>query len=470
MMLPMRSMGLVSSRPTGLHDGRLAARSAAQRFFVPMSSSPAETPRPRRYRVADSAGYILVVAIVGLWTWRALHDHDPYDTGLAWQAGRLGWATGHPEHLGTWNGAPLLAAAMAILSRLWSAEHTADIVTIVSLGLTIAAVVMTMGRLRDAMRPLLWWVATLGLVSYVPLMSSVWWKQFNVIALTLAAAGFALARQNRSAAGGLALGLSLSIKPMAFMVPLVMLLRRETRRAGLIAISWVIGLNVLAQALFAQRAHNLATLNPTIGLSNLLHKTTAAGNVFLCASVNFSPTATFCRLNGGFAHWTLQRVCVTGLILLFGLFAVAALRGRSARSWEVFAFACPFSIMLSALSWAHYQVMLAPLFLLLFYRFTTEGARLGEWVGLIAAFTLASLMWMPYGTLWSELGGSSSTSGDGATTFIEQYSALAQYIVVITGIVWYARHPAIDQPSRDLTGVGKNRNVDIAPATPKSAI
>jgi hypothetical protein len=425
MMLPMRSMGLVSSRPTGLHDGRLAARSAAQRFFVPMSSSPAETPRPRRYRVADSAGYILVVAIVGLWTWRALHDHDPYDTGLAWQAGRLGWATGHPEHLGTWNGAPLLAAAMAILSRLWSAEHTADIVTIVSLGLTIAAVVMTMGRLRDAMRPLLWWVATLGLVSYVPLMSSVWWKQFNVIALTLAAAGFALARQNRSAAGGLALGLSLSIKPMAFMVPLVMLLRRETRRAGLIAISWVIGLNVLAQALFAQRAHNLATLNPTIGLSNLLHKTTAAGNVFLCASVNFSPTATF---------------------------------------------ACPFSIMLSALSWAHYQVMLAPLFLLLFYRFTTEGARLGEWVGLIAAFTLASLMWMPYGTLWSELGGSSSTSGDGATTFIEQYSALAQYIVVITGIVWYARHPAIDQPSRDLTGVGKNRNVDIAPATPKSAI
>jgi hypothetical protein len=47
--------------------------------------------------------------------------------------------------------------------------------------------------------------------------------------------------------------------------------------------------------------------------------------------------------------------------------------------------------MLSPLEWSHYQVMLAPLFVLLLVRFTQDGAELDEWAGLAVAFVLASL-------------------------------------------------------------------------------
>jgi hypothetical protein len=420
-------------------------RLSVRQFFALAEAPSSGVGRSAAARWLAVIGYAAVLAIVVLWTWRALHDPRAFDTGLAWQAGRLGWATGHPERLSTWNGMTFLAGGMAVASRLWSAHHTAEVVTIVNAVLTIVGLVLTMGRARRVLRPVPWWVATLGLISYVPLMSSVWWKQFNIMALTLAAAGFVLARRGRTGGAAFALGLSVSIKPLAFMIPVVMLVRRDTRRVGLLAIAWIVLLNVLAQALFALRAHDLATLDPTIGLRNLIHKTTAAGNYFLCSSTNFSPTSTLCRLNGGFAHWTLQRLLVLGLIALLGLLVVGALRGRAALSWEVFAFACPFSIMLSALAWAHYQVMLLPLFLLLFTRFVTEGARPGEWAALVVAFVLASLMWDPYGTLVSTLQGDGQASL-ASTTFLEQYSQLAQYVVIITGVVWYSRHSAVGSP------------------------
>ncbi len=86
-------------------------------------------------------------------------------------------------------------------------------------------------------------------------------------------------------------------------------------------------------------------------------------------------------------------------VALLGTWVVAALRGRKATSWELFAFTCAISTMVSPIAWSHYQIMLAPLFVFMVVRFTNEGADAGIWAGLAVAFVLASLMWSPYGTL-----------------------------------------------------------------------
>jgi hypothetical protein len=102
--------------------------------------------------------------------------------------------------------------------------------------------------------------------------------------------------------------------------------------------------------------------------------------------------------------------------------------------------------MTSPFEWTHYQVMLAPLFLLLVFRFVREGAGFGEWAGLALAFLLASLIWQPYGTLAGTLqritGGARESyypfSGAPAQTFQEGVAQFAQYILVMAGAVWYA--------------------------------
>jgi Glycosyltransferase family 87 len=382
-------------------------------------------------------GLLCLAAIVVWWTRRALHDPRPFDTGLAWDAGRLGWATGHPERLVTWNGMPFLAAGMAIVGRVLSRRHTGDLVTVVNLLIVTGGSTVLMRSLRPRLPVGWWWVLAFALVSFGPLMSTVWWKQFNIMALALAAGGVELIRRDRRSLGAFAIALSVSIKPLVFLLPLFMLVPLRTRRAAIEAIVWIVVLDVLAQALFAVRAGDLATLDPTIGPRNLVHKTSAAGNVFLCTGLNFSPTSLLCRLNGGFVHWTLQRVFVWGLIVLLGLWVAQVLRSRAALSWDSFAFVCAFSIMLSPLSWAHYQVMLLPLFVLTLVRLTEDGSLAG-WVGLTVAFVLASLMWAPYGNLIDGLRG--VPENPRTTSFLEVYGQLAQYVLVLTAALWYAQH------------------------------
>jgi len=123
--------------------------------------------------------------------------------------------------------------------------------------------------------------------------------------------------------------------------------------------------------------------------------------------------------------------------------------------------------MLSPFEWTHYQVMLAPLFLLLLLRFAREGASFGEWWGLALAFLLASLIWEPYGTLAGTIqritGGareSYNALGNGPElTFQEGVSQFAQYILVVTGTLWYARRRPKQSDAIDST-----RTVGVGPA------
>jgi hypothetical protein len=149
---------------------------------------------------------------------------------------------------------------------------------------------------------------------------------------------------------------------------------------------------------------------------------------------------------GGAQYWTLQRILVLCFLLLLGVWVVWALRGRSVLSWEAFAFTCVLSAMVSSFEWTHYQVMLGPLFVLLLFRFAREGGGIGPWLGLLVAFVLASLIWEPYGTLFGSirrvLTGRTepynTLFGGPERTFQEGIAQFAQYVLLATGVLWYA--------------------------------
>ena len=199
----------------------------------------------------------------------------------------------------------------------------------------------------------------------------------------------------------------------------------------------MVGLNVAAQAFMAERAHNLATLDPLIGVRNFLDKTKP--DLATCLPLNFSPSSLLCRVSSGAEDWTIQRVVVLVAVLLLGLWVVEALRGRSAKSWEVFAFTCPLSVMLSVVEWTHYQIVLAPLFVLLLFRFAREGASISLWTGFLVAFILASLIWQPYGSVVSAIRDLFSAHPPNEPSFLEGMAQFSQYILVITGVLWYSQ-------------------------------
>lgn len=383
-------------------------------------------------------GVLALAVIAGWWTWRAVHDPRGYDFRLAYRAGQVSWATGQPEHQSTWDGTPLLAALLALITRVMSQRAAASLLTVFNLGLVVGCVLSTLRGLRGL--SLRWrWAVAAALVTFGPILSTVWWKQFNIVALSLALSGFLALRRQRSSTAGALLGLSVSVKPIVFLLPIVLLARRETRRAGLISVAWIAVLNLAGQALLAARAGRLAALDPLVALQNFLHKT-RAGGVWGCLPENFSPGAELCRAVGR-SQWVLQRGLVIAFVLLLGALTVWILRERSLIDWETLAFTCPLSVMVSPLAWTHYQIALVPLFVLLLVRLDQEGAHPLYWLGLATAFALASLMWKPYGTIIGGLGGlfGYHESLD-ASENVAQVAQLAQYVLLGTALIWYARH------------------------------
>ena len=396
-------------------------------------------------------GYAALAAIVGWWTWRALHAPLGLDFRLYHTRGQLAWAPGHPEHQATWDGTPALAAAMAIVTRLMSLRTAAGLMTVLNTALVVSVAAVVLRRLRGQLSQAWWWMTALGLLSFGPIMSTVWWKQFNIVALALAVAGFESLRRRRTQSAAVLIGLSISIKPLVFLLPLVMLARRETRRAGALALAWVAAINFAALALLAFRAHNLAVISPIPSLRNFIDKAQPS-NVWACQSENFAPGSLLCRLVGH-QDRGLQHIVVLVVVALLGACAIHALRGRGPSSWDAFAFICPLSVMLSPLAWTHYQIMLAPLFVLLVFRFTRDGAGFGAWAGLAVAFILASVMWQPYGTVIDAVRGLVSVHRNTARGAepVADLAQFAQYVLVIIGVLWYARARRAAESARSVS-------------------
>jgi hypothetical protein len=413
----------------------------------------AQLPRTRRLMPSRLIGAALLLAIVVWWCWRALHDSAAYDTGLAYHAGDLAWLTGHPERSPAWDGTPLLAATMAIASRLLSLRAVADVIVVLSTVLWLALVVELLRRTRALLRPVYWWLLAVALVTFGPLMSTVWSKQFNALSLGLGVLGFEFIRRRKTGAGALAIGISVAFKPLLILLPFVLLARRETRRAGALAIAWIVGLSMASLALLAQRAHDLSRLNPLLAVTNFSDRSRVS--FLTCVPWNYSPGATLCRLMGYwpasldaagghkglagiFAHAAVQRIAAVVLVAVLGAWAISALRGRGARTWEVFAFTCPLSAMLSPLAWSHYQILLAPLFVLLWIRFLQNGAGPGSWLALVVAFGLASLAWAPYGSALGAVAGLFAAHRATEPILVDDFAQFAQYLLVLCGIWWYA--------------------------------
>jgi Glycosyltransferase family 87 len=328
----------------------------------------------------------------------------------------------------------------ALATRLASDRATADVLTAINVILVVGTAAIVLQRLRGVLSTTWWWVLAFALFCFAPAMSSVWWKQVNIICLVLALGGFEMLRRGREHRGAALIALSLSVKPLAILLPFVLLAARQTRRAGAWAFAYLVALNVGAQVLLGAHAHDSSALNPWLAVKNFSQKSKPAAHL-ACSPENFSPQSLLCRLAGP-QHWTgVQLLALAGVALL-GLWVVVALRGRRpATSWDVFAYTCAISTMVSPIAWSHYQIMLAPLFVLLVVRFTTERADVGNWVGLGVAFVLASLIWSPYGTLTDALHLKFPTTFQANPhPLVTAVAEFAQYVLIVTALLWEASH------------------------------
>jgi hypothetical protein len=352
-------------------------------------------PPPSKIELAALA---LATALVGLWTWIALHDTTTFDGGIYYQVGQAAWANGHPEQLSSWYGTPTMAAIMAIVSRAMLESTAMVLLTCLNGLLYLGMLVYAWSELRARGARA---VAALTLVAggvFAPAASTIFWKQFNIVVLALAVAAFVLARRRHHRTAGLLIALSITIKPLVILLPVALLLRRSTRRTALWSIAFGVILIVLGQGFLAWRAGSPSDLNIFTPLATFLSKGDQPANIWACHPENFSPTSTLCRLVGS-TGWTEQRLTVALFVLMLAVIAADLLRRLPATSWYVFAFAVMLSPMISPIAWSHYQVLLAPMFVMLAWELSRHGGRISEYVTLMVAFALAELVWRPYGTL-----------------------------------------------------------------------
>jgi Glycosyltransferase family 87 len=411
-----------------------------------MSPRPTSTlERHREY--AAPIGITAVCVVIGLWAWRAFSDPAVYDFGAAYYGGLIAWSSGHPETWFSWTGTPFLAWAMAIVTRLWGETVASRLLTGLNIALVAVTVVIAVRQLRNVLSPAWLWITAVGLAGFGPVLSTVWWKQFNIIALVIALGGFAALRSGRAQLGGGLIGLSIAVKPLLILLPLVLLARRTTRSAGMWALAYAVGLNLAALGLLAAHAHSLRALNPLTSVQNFADKSKPAAGL-ACEPLNFSPQAMLCRAFGS-RHWTLLEFVVWAVLAVLAVWVIKTLRGFDTASWESLAFASAFSVMASPISWNHYQLMLAPLFVLLIVRFTTIKTEAGFWVGLAVSYVLASLVWSPYGTITDAIQFQlpSVYHADPHPPILDM-AQVSQYVLVITAALWYRRHGSAVTPQR----------------------
>lgn len=338
----------------------------------------------------------LLAIIAGIWTVISFRIAQTYDIGLAYHGGVVAWQTGRPETLATWISTPFLGMVMALVSRAMSAGTTSVLITILNVALFFGSVAIVWRILRSRLSKTVWWLSAFAAVSFAPALSSIWWRQLNLIVLALAVLGFWYLRKGRDEVGAILGALSILIKPIVILLPLMLLVRRRTRRTGALMIAWLIGLSVLAQIFLAVRAGSVGVLSPLSAYRNFAVKSLPS-NIWVCHAENFSPLSTLCRV-GGPDHWTAERATVIIVVCLgLGLYLESVWR-RQGDSWAWFSGACLFSPMISPIAWSHYQVLLLPLFILLLVEFLEEGASPMLWCWLGLSFALAELVWRPFGS------------------------------------------------------------------------
>lgn len=356
--------------------------------------------------------------------------HYTADFGLAYQGGVEAWNSGHPQRLLTWTATPFLAVVMAAVSRVASVDVAARAFMAVDLivwGVLMAAV---WGRLRDRVPSRFWWTTLVAAAIFAPAISTIFWLQPNLIVFGLALGGFVLVGR-RDLPAGLLIGLSVALKPIVVLVPLALLLRRQTRPSGVWAIATTAVLSFAGLGFLAWRAGDPSLLNPFDYLAGFLGK--GRGPIAACVPENYSPVALLCRL--GLPPSILVTVAVAAALLLIGWLLIRYLPDWPQSRWEIFAVACLVSGMLGPIDWAHYGVLMAPLFLLLAYQLWRGHAPPPLWIGLGLAFLLAELVWDPLESL----------AQAPVAVVVVSYSAgqFSQYVLLLTWVRWRQLRPTL---------------------------
>ena len=345
------------------------------------------------------------------------------DFGLAYQGGVEAWTSGHPQRLLTWTATPFFALVMGLTSRAASLEVSARIFMAVDLIAWAALLSVVWTRLTDRV-PTVWWWATLAAAAvFAPAVSTIFWLQPNLIVFALALGGFVLVgRHNRSA--GWLIGLSISLKPIVVLLPLALLLRRQTRAAGAWSIATAALLSLVGLGFLAWRADDAAVFNPFDYFAGFLSK--GRGPIAACVPENYSPVALLCRL--GLAPSTGITLAVGMALLVMGWLLLRNLPLTGTAPWQVFAASSLLSGMLGPIDWASYGILMAPLFLVLAYEFWREKAPPPLWIGLGLAFLLAELVWDPLESL----------AQAPVALVVISYSAgqFSQYVLLLLWIRW----------------------------------
>jgi hypothetical protein len=316
------------------------------------------------------------------------------DFGLAYHGGIEAWATGHPERVFSWFSTPFLALVMGVITRIAPVELAAHLFLVLNLLLWGGLLVVVWGRLHVQVPARWWWITLVAAGAFSPAISTVYWMSFNLVVFVLAVAGFALiGRHDRLA--GLLIGLSLAVKPILILFPLALLVRRQSRSAGLWAIVAAAGLSSGGLVFLAWRAGDPSVLNPFAYLTGFVAKT--HGPLTACVAQNYSQMALLCRL--GLPTSTALSVVFAAAIVGLGWLLIRRFPPSSERAWELLAVACLLSPLVGPIDWATYQLLFGPVMLLLAYQFWAERAPLRLWAYLVVAFLMCELVWDPVESL-----------------------------------------------------------------------
>lgn len=346
------------------------------------------------------------------------------DFGLAYHGGVEAWASGHPERVFSWFSTPFLALVMALVTRVVSEPAGAHVFLGINLLLWAALLVAVWSRLDGRVPPAWWWGTLVAAAVFSPGISSILWLTFNLVAFGLALGGFVLIGRHDKLAG-LLIGASLAIKPILLLVPLALLLRRESRSTGFWSIVTAAVLSVAGLVFLAWRAGDLSAADPVAYLAAFAAK--GHGPLAACVVQNYSPVAFLCRL--GIPTPAMATLAIAAGVGLIGWL----LAQRVGRGWEFFALGCLLSPMVGPIEWASYQLLFAPLMLLLAYQFGAERAPARMWVYLAAAFLMTEMVWDPFESL----------AGAPVVVLVVSYSIgqFAQYALILLWFRWLRLRP-----------------------------
>jgi hypothetical protein len=339
------------------------------------------------YLLAPAAAVLALIPV-------AILVHHPMDFGLAYQGGQEAWFSGHPERVLTWTATPFFALVMAAITR----AAPLDVATTAMMAVNLAAwgglLLSVWSRLLGRVPSALWWGTLVAAAVFAPAITTIFWMQPNLILLALALGGVALA-DRRARTAGLLIGLALALKPIAILLPLALLVRRESRRTALWAIGVAAVLSAIGLGFLAWRGGDLSIANP-IGYAAQFG-TKGGGPIVACVAQNYSPMALLCRF--GVHSSTALTVGVAAAVLGLGWLAVRRLRRTLDARWDLVAVAFALSPMLGPIGWAMYQLLLAPLMLLLAYQFWAERAPIFLWLNLGLVYLMTMLVWDPLESL-----------------------------------------------------------------------